>query len=476
MLVSTRNPNLEPVPYEKALIDGMAPDRALYVPTDLTPVTHDELEWLGKQHYANQFAFIQSHLVGNETFSLGQFFEIAEESYGEQNFPYAVDGIVTPVRPVFDWLSVQDLSGGPTAAFKDMALQPVAREMDIVLGRQDRSLTLLGATSGDTGSAAEAAVQASRRLQIFMLSPRIGMSAFQKAQMGVLTGENVSNLSVKGNFDDCQDIVKDIMKDPEFSDLGAVNSINFGRIAAQVTYYFSGYLQMIEQRGMEIGMPIDVSVPSGNFGNALAAHYARRMGLPIRKIIVASNENKILARLVNKGVYQQTGSTPTSSPSMDIDKASNLERLIFELLDNDADRTRSFMEAFESEGRAAFVDHGLKADALKRHGFKGGSSTHAERIKMIGLAYSASGEVVDPHTADAIVVAAKKYSSHVPILVMSTAKPVKFEDTMKEALEAEHIPPREKRFMDIEKRGSGGFVKVPNSVDAVKAIIRASRK
>jgi threonine synthase len=350
-----------------------------------------------------------------------------------------------------------------------MAMQVLAREMEHVLASEGRNLFILGATSGDTGSAAEAAVKSLGRIGLCMLSPEEGMSAFQKAQMGALSGENIFNVSIRGRFDDCQDLVKAIKNDPEFADLGAVNSINWGRISAQTAYYFAGYLQVAKR----IGDPVDVAIPSGNFGNAFSGYVAKRMGLPIRRIIIATNENNVLDRLFKTGVYETRPAVVTSSPSMDISKASNYERLFFDVSGQDAEKTREYMEAFAKTGRVDMRDFGLDPSVFAERGFVSGTSTHADRIATIQRVYKESKAIIDPHTADGVHVA-RQLKTELPVICMATALPVKFEDTIHEALG--FVPERPSRFKDLERQTSGGFTVMDADAGQLKKFLREQMK
>jgi threonine synthase len=289
--------------------------------------------------------------------------------------------------------------------------------------------------------------------------------------MGELSGENVVNISVDGVFDDCQDLVKSIKADPEFAHLGAVNSINWGRVAFQIPYYFAGYAQVM---GSDVGREIDVVVPSGNFGNILAGYYAKKMGLPIRRLIIATNSNNVLDTLVQTGEYQKTTSETTASPSMDISAASNYERVVLDIMGGDTEKTRLYMEQFGQTGSVAFKDFDLPMDTMKRFGFDSGSAGHMQTVKAIQWAYRQAGRVIDPHTAVGVSVAQRFAEDGVPILCMSTALPVKFEDTIHQALG--FVPERPERFVGLEERTKDkedAFIVVPNDIDAVKAILRS---
>jgi len=320
------------------------------------------------------------------------------------------------------------------------------------LGRRGEELNILGATSGDTGSAAEYAMRGKQGVRVFMLSPNGRMSAFQQAQMFSLQDANIHNLAVNGVFDDCQDIVKAVSNDLAFKrqyKIGTVNSINWARLLAQVVYYFAGYFQATRSNSERVSF----TVPSGNFGNVCAGHVARSMGLPIEQLVVATNENDVLDEFFRTGVYRVRGSADTyetSSPSMDISKASNFERFMFDLLGRDAARTLALFGAqltatgqFDLSADAAF------RDAARRYGFASGKSTHADRLATIRDTWQRFGLMIDTHTADGVKVAREHRQAAVPMIVLETALPIKFAATIIEALGRE--PERPARFEGIEE-------------------------
>lgn len=461
-LISTRDPERAEVGYSDAILQGLAADGGLLTPSEYPTLSGDELRAMTDLHYYEIFTHVKSKFIGDDI-PLAVQEEIAREVYSADKFE-CVGGNVVPLREVKEGFFIQDLSLGPTAAFKDMALQPLAQEVNYELTRRESGLMMLGATSGDTGSAAESAFQGLGKIGMIILSPLEGtMTRFQRAQMANLSGGNISNVSIDGDFDACQGIVKELKKDPELAGLGAVNSINWGRIASQVPYYVSGYLQAVQG---EVGKPVDFVVPTGNFGNILAGHIAREMGVPIRRLIVATNENSVVHDVIQHGVYETRQAEPTSSPSMDISQASNFERLLFDILGGDAGRVDQYMRLFSNYGRVEFSEVGLGADELKRIGFDSGVSKHANRLDMIKWIYQQTRLVIDPHTADAVTVARRKAEQGVPIVCMSTAKPVKFEDTIKEALG--FVPTRDPRFVGLEDGVEGGFVVLENDSQAVK--------
>ncbi len=445
-LVSTRDKNSLGFSYTDVLLAGLAPDGGLYVPDEYQQFSIAELEALQEASYQTVVLVTKQKLIG-DAISEADLYECIRKAYrvGDDGFDVGDDQF-TPVREIQENVYLQNLSLGPTAAFKDIALQQLAEEMEFELTRRDETLRILGATSGDTGSAAEAAMKGLSRIKLFMLSPEEGMSDFQKAQMGAFSGGNIHNLSVKGRFDDCQDLVKAIKGQPEFADLGAVNSINWGRISSQVPYYVSGYLQVAKN----IGDPVDFVVPSGNFGNVLSAYIARSMGVPIRKLIVATNENNVLHKLITTGVYEQTAAAVTSSPSMDISKASNYERLVFDILEHDAARVNEYMDTFSQRGKVDWSDFGLSRSVFDDLQMCSGESSHRKRLETIKDVFAKAATIIDPHTADGVAVGLEYFDDGegVPLVCMETALPVKFEHTIEEALG--FVPERPERFVGLE--------------------------
>lgn len=465
-LVSTRDTQKKDISYTDALLEGLAPDGGLYVPTEYPQITKQNLILWKTMSYP-QLAFEVKKLLIGDTIPDTDLKHLIKNAYTEEKFN-TKNGNTVPIRLIDNGLYVQNLSLGPTAAFKDMALQQLGQEMNYELNRRGENLVILGATSGDTGSSAEAAVKGLDRINLFMLSPQIGMTDFQKAQMAALTGGNIFNIGIDGRFDDCQDLVKELKNDPEFAKLGAVNSINWGRISSQVPYFVSGYLQAVS----EVGQEVDFVVPTGNFGNVLSGYIAKKMGVPIRRLIVATNENDVMAKLIRTGVYTLTPAQITTSPSMDISKASNYERLVFDLLGKNSQAVREYMAEFAKKGSVDLATFGLSPDIFSKHGFFQGSSTHKDRINTITAVYDEAGTIIDPHTADAVTVA-KQYKENdgVPMVVMETALPVKFEPTIREALG--FVPEREPRFQGLESKNTeAGFYNMDPNAEELKAYIR----
>lgn len=376
---------------------------------------------------------------------------------------------ITPLITLEPGLHLLQLSNGPTLAFKDIALQLLGRLFEYVLAREHRATNILGATSGDTGSSAEHAMLGKRGVAVFMLSPHLRMSPFQQAQMFSLIDPAIHNLAIEGTFDECQDIVKAIAGDAKFKrehGIGAVNSINFARIAAQVVYYFKGYFAATSEDSEQV----QFAVPSGNFGNVLAAHVAREMGLPIVRLIVATNENDVLDEFFRTGRYRPriTAETQaTSSPSMDISKASNFERYVYDMTGRDPHALQSLWRKLASDG-----GFDLKATPwwpnVEVSGFVSGRSTHADRVETIRNVFERYGRVIDPHTADGVKVGRERRDSSLPLICMETALPVKFAATIREALGRD--PERPAAYEGLEMRPQR-FELLPADVERVKAHI-----
>ncbi len=367
-------------------------------------------------------------------------------------------------------LHLLKVSEGPTLAFKDIAMQLLGHLFEYVLKKQNRKLNILGATSGDTGSAAEYAMRGKDGVNVFMLSPHGRMSPFQQAQMFSLQDANIHNLAVEGVFDDCQDIVKAVGEDAPFKakySVGTVNSINWARVCAQVVYYFWGYFRTVKSN--QSNERVSFCVPSGNFGNILAGHVARMMGLPIGRLILATNENNVLDEFFRTGRYQPRGAAntfETSSPSMDISKASNFERFIFDLVNRDASLVTKLFKKIATEGQFDLNQTTFFAD-IARYQFVSGASSHAKRLKTIASVFRDYQVVIDPHTADGVAIAQELQQANETICCLETALPAKFEATIREAIGDAagklHVP---NGYDDIESRPKQ-FTVVPNSYTAV---------
>ena len=463
--LSTRG-GLEPACFSDILLGGLAPDGGLVVPERYPRVDHATLAlWRTLDYPSLAFEVLKDYATDLPPDDLRR---LLAQTYTAEVFGSPE---ITPVLSLGNDLHLLRLSNGPTLAFKDVAMQLLGRLFEYVLARDGSELNILGATSGDTGSAAEYAMRGKRGIRVFMLSPNGRMSTFQRAQMYSLRDPNIFNLAVNGVFDDCQDMVKSVSADLAFKSryqIGTVNSINWARVLAQVVYYFRGYFSV----ATEIGQPVSFCVPSGNFGNVLAGHIARMMGLPIHRLVVATNENDVLDEFFRTGRYRARATAETrqtSSPSMDISKASNFERFIFDLLMRDGGRVSSLWRALQEHG-----EFDLGADEafgrIAGYGFLSGRSTHANRLETIRRFDREHGLVVDPHTADGLFVAQSHREPGVPMVCLETALPVKFAETIREALGREpQCPPG---FEGIEELGQR-YTVMPPDVAQLKRYVAA---
>jgi threonine synthase len=426
------------------LLEGLAPDGGLYLPERYPQVGAATLAQWRKLPYAELAFEILSLYI--DDIPAADLRAICRKTYTEEVFGTRE---IVPLKPLEAGVSLEALSNGPTLAFKDMAMQLLGNLFEYELGRRGEELNILGATSGDTGSAAEYAMRGKRGVRVFMTSPHGRMSPFQQAQMFSLQDANIHNLAIEGVFDDCQDIVKAVSSDLAFKRkhrIGTVNSINWARLVAQVVYYFAGYFQATSSNQQRVSF----AVPSGNFGNICAGHVARMMGLPIARLVLATNENDVLDEFFRTGIYRVRGSKEThetSSPSMDISKASNFERFVFDLLDRDAAKLRYlFAEELVAKGRFDLSHQVLVA--REQYGFVSGRSTHADRLATIRDTYRGFGTLIDTHTADGLKVAREHLLPGIPMIVLETALPIKFAATIVEALGRE--PDRPAKFAGIE--------------------------
>jgi threonine synthase len=446
------------------LLEGLAPDGGLYLPERYPQVDGATLtRWRSLAYHELAFEILSLYIDDIPTEDLRA---LCRRTYTEAVFGTPQ---IVPLRKLEAGLYLQALSNGPTLAFKDMAMQLLGHLFEYELARRSESLNILGATSGDTGSAAEYAMKGKKGVRVFMTSPNGRMSPFQQAQMFSLQEANIHNLAIEGVFDDCQDIVKAVSNDLAFKRkyrIGTVNSINWARLVAQVVYYFAGYLQATTSNDQKVSF----TVPSGNFGNICAGHVARMMGLPIAKLVAATNENDVLDEFFRTGTYRVRGSADTfetSSPSMDISKASNFERFVFDLLGRDAARVKHlFQDELGAQGRFELPTE--VASARERFGFASGRSTHADRLATIRETWQQHHDMIDTHTADGVKVARELRDPRVPMIVLETALPIKFAATLVEALGRQ--PHRPAGFEGIEDRPKRVQV-MPADVDQVKAYI-----
>lgn len=435
--ISTRG-GMAPAGFTEVLLSGLAPDGGLTVPDSLPALTAATLEsWRGLPYAELAIEVIGLFATDVPREDLAR---LTAAAYAPDRFPSHVVPL-TPLTRVAEGLDLVGLSEGPTMAFKDLAMQFLGQAIPYVLARDGRVLNVLGATSGDTGSAAEHAFRGQEGVSVIMLSPHGRMSDVQRAQMYSLDEPNILNVAVHGVFDDCQNLVKAVNANPEFkarNSIGAVNSINVGRIAAQCVYYVWAWLRATDELDAteRAHGQVDVAVPSGNFGNIYAGHLAREMGVPIRRLILATNENNVLDEFFRTGVYtprSREDTLATSSPSMDISRASNLERFVFELLGAD-EFSRRWPE-LEETGSLDLSDQQPRLES--EFGFTSGTSTHEDRLTAIRLVSTLSGRLIDPHTADAVTVALARMEPGFPTLVLETAKAAKFGATVAEAIGGE---------------------------------------
>jgi threonine synthase len=479
------------------LLEGLAPDGGLYLPEHYPQVDAAALSrlrhTLATQGYAGLAFEILSLYI--DDIPPTDLKALCAKTYTEA--VYGTKEIV-PLKRLDDAISLEALSNGPTLAFKDMAMQLLGNLFEYQLARKGEELNIFGATSGDTGSAAEYAMRGKKGVRVFMTSPAGRMSPFQQAQMFSLMDENIHNIAIEGVFDDCQDMVKAVSNDLEFKrqyKIGTVNSINWARLLAQVVYYFAGYFYATDPaHGFAAGPPqgekapmggsddtpvasvgalkVSFTVPSGNFGNVCAGHVARMMGLPIDQLVVATNENDVLDEFFRTGMYRVRGSQDThetSSPSMDISKASNFERFVFDLLGRDGAKTKDlFNTQINTQGRFDLSADPAFKDAAGKYGFASGKSTHADRLATIQEVFAKHGVMIDTHTADGVKVAREHLRAGVPMIVLETALPIKFAETIVQALGRE--PDRPAKFVGIEALPKR-VVTMPADVAKIKAYI-----
>ena len=456
--VSTRG-NAAPRRFSEILLEGLAPDGGLYVPEAFPQVSLKELRGLSYRELA---LAILSRFMDD----VPQLEAIIARTYSPALFGSEE---ITPLKTLEPGVHLLGLSNGPTLAFKDIALQLVGNLFETILEQKSESLNILGATSGDTGSAAEYALRGKKGVRVFMLSPHKRMSGFQRAQMFSLQDRNIHNLAVEGVFDDCQDLVKSVNADAAFkarNRIGAVNSINWARVAAQAVYYFKGYFAATRSDSEQVSF----AVPSGNFGNVYAGYVARRMGLPIRHLIVATNENTVLDEFFRTGRYRiRRKVKETTSPSMDISKASNFERYVFDLVGRDGARVRELWRRLEQEGEFD-LSHSAFYRQVPQTGFVSGRSTHADRISTIKRIYKKYQVVIDPHTADGVKVGLEHREALVPLICLETALPVKFAETIRAALGRE--PERPSELAGLEKLPQR-YKLLPNDAGVLKRYIES---
>ncbi|MEX0942824.1 MAG: threonine synthase [Pseudomonadales bacterium] len=404
--------------FKDAVIMGLADDGGLLVPHELPDVS-DELDRWQELDYAGLACEVMSRFI--DDLPKDELKSLIDASYATFDHP-----LVTPLVNVGD-LHILELFHGPTLAFKDVALQFLGNVFEYILTERGAFVNILGATSGDTGSAAIAGVRGKANINIYVMFPEGKTSPIQERQMTTILDDNVHNIAVEGSFDDCQRIMKEIFSDLAFKEhysLAAVNSVNWARVLAQIVYYFSAWYQL--------GRPqtFDVAVPTGNFGNIFAGFCAREMGLPIRHLVLATNENDILCRFFNEGVYQRGDVQYTFSPAMDIQVSSNFERYLYYKLGRSEEKVKAFMNRFLSTGQETLHFNTERLDAA----FLAGAVSNAETLDTIRSVNAETDYLVDPHTAVGITVGRRFRTDDVPLLCLATAHPAKFEEAIREAL------------------------------------------
>ncbi len=449
--------------FDDVFLDGLARDGGLYVPEKWPQFTPEDIRSFRNMTYAEvAFSVIQPFVAGSVDDAALK--TILDETYAGFNHT-----AVAPLKQLGanDW--VMELFHGPTLAFKDYALQVVGRLFDHVLAQRGQRITIVGATSGDTGSAAIEACRDRDNVDIFILHPAGRVSEVQRRQMTTVIADNVHNLAVDGSFDDCQDLVKALFNDHAFRDeigLSAVNSINWARIMCQIAYYFWA--------GVQLGAPdreISFSVPSGNFGNVYAGYAALQMGLPIKQFVVGSNSNDILARFFDNGVMKMDGVHPTISPSMDIQVSSNFERLLFDLYDRDGAAIAELMTEFRKTG---IMEMSQGRFAKARDLFDGYRMDDDQTRAAILDVYQKTGELVDPHSVIGIAAGrACNRDRSVPMIALATAHPAKFPDAVKQA--SGIYPDLPERLSDLYERPEK-LEPMTNDADALMAHVRKNRR
>jgi threonine synthase len=445
--------------FSDAVLSGLASDGGLYLPQTWPQLSTAEIAGFAGKPYADVAFAIISRFVDGEIPD-GTLKGIIDASYATFRHPS-----VTPLVEIAPNHFVLELFHGPTLAFKDVAMQFLARVMDHILAERGARATIVGATSGDTGSAAIEAFRGRDTTDIFILHPEGRTSEVQRRQMTTVLDANVHNIALTGNFDDCQNIVKGLFRNPRFREetkLSGVNSINWGRVVAQIVYYFTAAVSLGSPH-----RPVNFVVPTGNFGDIFAGYCAKRMGLPIANLVIATNSNDILARTLETGTYETGSVVPTISPSMDIQVSSNFERLLFESLDRDAPALKRLMNSLSQSGSFTIPPKGI---AVIRESFAAGRASEAQTSATITGVKAESGYLLDPHTAVGVSVAREHELGAAPVVTLGTAHPAKFPAAVKAATGVEPALPA--WLSDLYERQER-FDVLANDQDAVEAFIRA---
>jgi threonine synthase len=464
--ISTRG-NMSSKAFSEVVLSGLASDGGLAIPESYPRISKSELEQWRNLNYPDLAFKIISKFVDDipET----DLRSITDRTYTPEAFH---NDEITPLKTLEPGVHILSLSNGPTLAFKDIAMQFLGNLFEYVLEKSGKELNILGATSGDTGSSAEYAMKGKNGIRIFMLSPHKKMTAFQTAQMFSLRDPNIFNISIRGVFDDCQDIVKIVSNDSEFKEenhIGTVNSINWARIVAQIVYYFKGYFAATDSNNQQVSF----AVPSGNFGNICAGHVAFMMGLPIKKLILATNENDVLHEFFSTGCYRPRTAeetSHTSSPSMDISKASNFERFIFDMTSRDAEEVSKLWKEVDNN-RPFDISGTLLWEKIRKSHIISGTSNHKARIETIREMHSKYGVLVDPHTADGLKVGLNYREKNIPLICLETALPAKFSESIVEAIGSE--PSRPDGYDNLEDLPQH-FVEMDADAAEIKAFISSN--
>ena len=446
-----------PVTFTGALLDGLAPDGGLYLPEEYPQFSADQIASFKQKSFKQIAVEIMAPFMAPE-FSRDDVEGLVNQAYTK--FAHAE---ITPTKKLEDGFYLLELFHGPTLAFKDVALQMLGRVFDKVLAEQNRQATVIGATSGDTGPAAIEGVAGLDNLNAFILFPNNRVSDVQRRQMTTVNQPNIFPIAMEGSFDDCQDVVKALFNDRAFNEevnATAINSISWARLVPQVVYYFYAWSRLAD----EVDGNINFVVPTGNFGDIFAGYVAQRLGLPMGKLVVASNVNDILTRFVNENDYSKQGVRPTVSPSIDIQIASNFERYLFELFGRDADRLSKVMEEFKATGKLSVTEEELQS---VQNTFAAASVDEQETLAYICQAYESYGELIDTHTAVG-VGAAFKCAGLRPAVVLATAHPAKFPDAVQRASNIH--PPLPEHLSDLLERKEF-FDVLPHNEQAVKDYI-----
>ncbi|HMD63100.1 MAG TPA: threonine synthase [Stellaceae bacterium] len=464
--LSTRDPCAAPSTrsFAEVLLAGLAEDGGLYVP-DRMPGLAVDIPGLAGLPYAELAARIVALFAG-DAFPLGELQLLTATAYGR--FRHAA---VAPLVQLDESLWLLELFHGPTLAFKDLALQLVGVMFDALLARRRERVTVIGATSGDTGSAAIAACRDREAIDVFILYPHRRVSEVQRRQMTTVEAANAHAIAIEGTFDDCQDLVKALFADAGLRNelsLSAVNSINWARIAAQTVYYVAA--------AVALGAParaVSFSVPTGNFGNVYAAHVARQMGLPIDRLVIGTNRNDILARYFASGRMALAAVEPSLSPSMDIQVSSNFERLLFELKGRDGTAVSEAMQSFRRTGALPEDDQAWRA---ARRLFSAHKVDDTETMQTIAQTYARSAALIDPHTAVAVAAARTEIAAHgrgIPMIALGCAHPAKFPDAVERATGLRPaLPPELADLLERRER----IVVLPNDIGAVRRFVRANAR